>query len=44
MDAEHYEKIMAEIKLLGKIAKAEQRIADGEQYMDLVELKAKFGI
>ncbi len=43
MDAEHYERIMAEIKLLGKIAKAEKRIENGESYMDFGELKAKLG-
>ena len=44
MDAEHYERIMAEIKLLGKIAKAEKRIENGERYMDFGELKAKLGV
>ena len=44
MDAEHYETIMDEIKLLGKIASAEQRIANGESYMSITELKAKLGV
>ena len=44
MDAEHYERIMVEIKLLGKIAKAEKRIENGERYMDFGELKAKLGV
>ena len=44
MDAEHYEAIMDEIKLLGKIANAEKRIANGEPYMSMSELKAKLGV
>lgn len=35
MDAEQYDAMMAEIKLLAKVAGAEQRIADGEAYMSL---------
>ena len=41
MDAEQYDSIMAELKLLAKVAGAEQRIANGEAYMNLAELKAK---
>ena len=44
MDAEHYETIMQEIKLLGKIASAEQRILSGERFMTMAELKAKLGV
>jgi len=44
MDAEQYDAMMAEIKLLAKVAGAEQRIADGEAYMSLEELKAKLGV
>ena len=44
MDAEQYDSIMAELKLLTKVAGAEQRIANGEPYMNLAELKAKLGV
>lgn len=44
MDAEQYDSIMAELKLLAKVAGAEQRIANGEEYMNLAELKAKLGV
>ena len=44
MDAVQYDAIMEEIKLLGKIAKAEQHVAGGEQYIDISELKAKLGV
>jgi len=44
MDADQYDAMMAEIKLLAKVAQAEQRIADGEAYMSLEELKAKLGV
>lgn len=44
MDAEQYDAIMAELKLLAKVAGAEQRIANGEEYMNLAELKAKLGV
>ncbi len=44
MDADQYDAMMAEIKLLAKVAGAEQRIADGEAYMSLEELKAKLGV
>ena len=44
MDAEQYDTIMAELRLLAKVAGAEQRIANGEAYMDLEELRAKLGV
>ena len=44
MDAEQYDAIMAELKLLAKVAGAEQRIADGESYLSIAELKAKRGV
>ena len=44
MDADQYDAMMAEIKLLAKVAQAEQRIADGEAYISLEELKAKLGV
>ena len=44
MDAGYYETIMDEIKLLGKITSAEQRISNGESYMSMLELKAKLGV
>ncbi|MBQ7712691.1 MAG: type II toxin-antitoxin system Phd/YefM family antitoxin [Clostridia bacterium] len=44
MDAEQYDAIMAELKLLAKVAGAEQRIADGESYLSIAELKAKLGV
>ena len=44
MDAEQYDAIMSELKLLAKVAGAEERIANGEAYMDLAELRAKLGV
>lgn len=44
LDATHYEKIIAEIKLLNKIATAEQRIYNGENYLTLTELNNKLGV
>lgn len=44
MDAEQYDAIMAELRLLAKVAGAEQRIADGESYLSIAELKAKLGV
>ena len=44
MDAEQYDAIMAELKLLAKVAGAEERVANGEPYMNLAELKAKLGV
>lgn len=44
MDAEQYDAIMAELKLLAKVAGAEQRISDGESYLSIAELKAKLGV
>lgn len=44
LDATHYEKIIAEIKLLNKIATAEQRISNGENYLTLTELNNKLGV
>lgn len=44
MDAEQYDALMAEIRLMSKIVKAEQRVANGEPYMDMAELKKKLGM
>ena len=44
MDAEQYDRIIAELKLIGKIAAAEQRITDESDYMDISELKSKLGV
>lgn len=44
MDAEQYDSIMAEIRLMSKIVKAEQRIENGESYMEMSELKKKLGM
>jgi len=44
MDADQYDAMMAEIRLLAKVAQAEQRIADGEAYISLEELRAKLGV
>jgi prevent-host-death family protein len=44
MDADQYDTLMAEMKLMRKIANAEQRIADGEQYMTMEELRGKLGL
>ena len=44
MDVEQYNAIMAELKLIGKIVSAEQRISQGEEYISLAELKQKLGV
>ncbi len=44
MDAEQYDSIMAEIRLMSKIVKAEQRVENGESYMEMLELKKKLGM
>lgn len=44
MDAEQYDSIMTEMRLMSKIVKAEQRIENGESYMDMSELKKKLGM
>ncbi len=44
MDAEQYDSIMAEIRLMSKIVKAEQRVENGESYMGMSELKKKLGM
>jgi prevent-host-death family protein len=44
MDAEQYDTLMAEVKLMSKIVKAEQRIDNGEDYMTIEELRTKLGI
>lgn len=44
MDVEQYDTIMAELKLIGKIVSAEQRISNGEKFIDLSELKQKLGV
>ncbi len=44
MDAEQYDAIMAEMRLMSKIVKAEQRIENGESYLDMSELKKKLGM
>jgi prevent-host-death family protein len=44
MDAEQYETLMAEIKLMRKIVTAEGRIAEGESYLTIEELRGKLGL
>jgi len=44
LDAEQYDAIIAELKLLAKVAGAEQRIANGEACLNLEELRAKLGV
>ncbi len=44
MDVEQYDSIMAELKLIGKIVSAEQRVASGEEYLSLAELRSKLGV
>lgn len=44
MDVEDYDAMQQEIKLLGKIATSEHRIATGEQCLTIEELKAKLGV
>ena len=44
MDAEQYDSIMAEMRLMSKIVKAEQRIENGESYLEMSELKKKLGM
>jgi hypothetical protein len=41
MDADQYDTLMAEMKLMRKIANAEQRITNGEGYMTVEELRSK---
>ena len=43
MDIEDFEREKAEKLLLSKIAEAEMRIQNGEQYMTMEELRAKIG-
>jgi prevent-host-death family protein len=42
MDAEQYDALMAEIKLMRKILKTEQRVVSGEDYLTLSQLQEKF--
>ena len=44
MDATHYERLMAEMKLLNKLVSAEQRIENGESFLTLEEIKSKLGV
>ena len=44
MDMKEYEQLVSEIKLINKINQAEQRIADGEKYMTVNELREKIDI
>lgn len=44
MEASHYESLIAELKLLNKIATAEQRIENGENYLSMSELKLKLRV
>ncbi|MCL2062661.1 MAG: type II toxin-antitoxin system prevent-host-death family antitoxin [Firmicutes bacterium] len=44
LDIDDYEKEIAEKLLFSRIAEAEMRIQNGEQYMSIEELKAKLGI
>ncbi len=44
MDVKQYDAIMAELKLIGKIVSAEQRVSSGEEYISLAELRSKLGV
>lgn len=44
LDVADYNALQQEIKLLGKIAVSEQRIASGEHCLSIGELKAKLGL
>lgn len=44
MDVAQYENMTAQIKLMAKIVNAERRVENGEQYMNLDELRAKLGV
>ena len=44
MDIADYDALQQEIKLLGKIAVSEQRIAAGERCLTIGGLKAKLGV
>ncbi len=44
MDVAQYESIVTELKLLNKLASAEQRIQNGESYLTLSELKLQLGV
>lgn len=43
-DKDKLEVCLAEIRLINKIIKAEQRISDGESYMEMSKLKKELGI
>ena len=44
MNVAQYDTLMAEIKLMAKILSAEQRIENGEQYLDMSQLREKLGV
>lgn len=44
MDVADYDALQQEIKLLGKIAISEQRIASDEPCLTMAQLKAKLGV
>ena len=44
LDFDQYDSIINEIQMLSKIIEAEQRISNGEDYMNMAELKAKLGL
>ena len=44
MDVEQYDRLMAQIRLMDKIVRAEKRIENGEEYLTLDELKSKLGV
>lgn len=44
MEIEQYDLLMAQLKLMGKVMSAEQRIENGEHYMDMAELRTKLGV
>lgn len=44
MDVEQYDALMSEIKLMAKIISAEKRIENGEEYLDIPQLRAKLGV
>ncbi len=44
MDVAQYDTLTAEIKLMAKLVSAEQRIENGEKYLEISELREKLGV
>ena len=44
VEADEYNRLLDEIKILNQILDAEKRIENGEEYLDMSELESKLGI